>query len=262
MRMILPGTASASSADGCGPSSATDLRIRRGTPRRRRRGPDCGLPSRSGSASTRPDTCSPVRAISAPPSNHGACDVRSANTSTPTPLPTRPARVPAVAEVHDDDVVGRAGQDPDRHVERCGPDSVISSTSGRRCRTRNTGMPCASAVFGLMYATLSHVTFDSGFGSSCSQPLLAKRPSRTCGSGRKTISMPGLAADRRGAGAVPRPAPARSRLARAAEASTCRATNPSCSALRQNESAFANGWPLRFAQRRASAAERRRPVAP
>ena len=60
-------------------------------------------------------------------------------------------------------------------------------------------MPCASAVFGLMYATLSHVTFESGLGNSCSQALLAKRPSSTCGSGRKMISSPVFAA---GAGAA------------------------------------------------------------
>ena len=51
-------------------------------------------------------------------------------------------------------------------------------------------MPRSSAVFALMYATLSHVTFESGFGSSCSHALLAKRPSSTFGSGRKMISMP------------------------------------------------------------------------
>ena len=34
------------------------------------------------------------------------------------------------------------------------------------------------------------MTFVSGFGSSCSQPLFAKRPSHTVGSGRKIISSP------------------------------------------------------------------------
>src|SRR2546430_11727637 len=39
-------------------------------------------------------------------------------------------------------------------------------------------------------AALSHVSFVIGLGSSCSQPLLAKRPSRTAGSLRKLISNP------------------------------------------------------------------------
>ena len=50
---------------------------------------------------------------------------------------------------------------------------------------------------------MSHVTFDSGFGSSCSQPLLMYRPSSTFGSGRNTISRP----------LEPPPAPQRGRQA-------------------------------------------------
>ena len=50
--------------------------------------------------------------------------------------------------------------------------------------------PRAAAVFGLTSATLSHVTFVSGLGSSCSQPRFAKRPSKTAGSVRKAISGP------------------------------------------------------------------------
>src|SRR5712675_2542881 len=46
------------------------------------------------------------------------------------------------------------------------------------------------AVFGLSIATLSQVSFVSGFGNSCSQPLFEKRPSQIVGSGRKTISSP------------------------------------------------------------------------
>ena len=37
--------------------------------------------------------------------------------------------------------------------------------------------PLIAAVAGLTSATLSHVIFEIGFGSSCSQPLFAKRPS-------------------------------------------------------------------------------------
>src|SRR5579863_6055513 len=51
-------------------------------------------------------------------------------------------------------------------------------------------MPSFSAVRGLTYAMLSHVILERGFGSSWSQPLLEKRPSRTFGSGRNTISIP------------------------------------------------------------------------
>jgi hypothetical protein len=37
--------------------------------------------------------------------------------------------------------------------------------------------PRLFAVFGLTITALSHVSFVKGFGNSCSQPLLAKRPS-------------------------------------------------------------------------------------
>ncbi len=47
-----------------------------------------------------------------------------------------------------------------------------------------------AAVAGEISAALSQVSFVSGFGSSCSHALLAKRPSWTPGSGRKTTSSP------------------------------------------------------------------------
>ena len=47
-----------------------------------------------------------------------------------------------------------------------------------------------SAVAGLTSTALSQVSLVIGFGSSCSQPLLANRPSRTAGSLRKAISRP------------------------------------------------------------------------
>src|SRR5688500_6304681 len=50
--------------------------------------------------------------------------------------------------------------------------------------------PCDSASRGLIQAVGSHVILVSGFGSSCSQPLFAKRPSQMVGSGRKMISSP------------------------------------------------------------------------
>src|SRR5260370_7467218 len=46
-----------------------------------------------------------------------------------------------------------------------------------------------SAVLGLTSAALSQVSLVTGFGNSCSQPLLAKRPSYTHGSGRKINSI-------------------------------------------------------------------------
>src|SRR5437773_1945381 len=49
-------------------------------------------------------------------------------------------------------------------------------------------MPSFFAVLGLTSATLSQVIFVKGFGSSCNQPLFAKRPSKIVGSGRKTSS--------------------------------------------------------------------------
>jgi hypothetical protein len=45
-----------------------------------------------------------------------------------------------------------------------------------------------SAVAGLTMMALSHVSLVIGLGSSCSQPLLANRPSRTDGSFRNAIS--------------------------------------------------------------------------
>src|SRR6266852_7515087 len=45
-----------------------------------------------------------------------------------------------------------------------------------------------AASFGLTSAALSQVSFVTGFGNSCSQPLFANRPSYTQGSGRKMNS--------------------------------------------------------------------------
>src|SRR3989338_7331447 len=60
----------------------------------------------------------------------------------------------------------------------------FNTTTSPFCRPR------ASASFGPIHAEVSHVIFVSGFGSSCSQPLFANRPSHTVGSGRKMISRP------------------------------------------------------------------------
>src|SRR5436190_23285163 len=63
------------------------------------------------------------------------------------------------------------------------PSTVISRMSPDA--TRNL-----AAVSGATSATLSHVSFVSGLGNSCNQPLLAKRPSQTVGSGVKVNSSP------------------------------------------------------------------------
>src|SRR5580658_4806470 len=49
-------------------------------------------------------------------------------------------------------------------------------------------MPRSFAVFVLKRAALSQVSFVTGLGNSCNQPLLANRPSKSVGSRRKTIS--------------------------------------------------------------------------
>ena len=46
-----------------------------------------------------------------------------------------------------------------------------------------------SAVFFPIKTALSQVIFVVKSGSSCSQPLLAKRPSNTFGHGKKVISV-------------------------------------------------------------------------
>src|SRR5689334_5663495 len=50
-----------------------------------------------------------------------------------------------------------------------------------------------SAVAGLVMIALSQQILVIGFGSSCSQPLFAKRPSQTEGSGRNDTSTPDAA---------------------------------------------------------------------
>src|SRR5206468_5971201 len=61
---------------------------------------------------------------------------------------------------------------------------TVSST------TSSFATPRRNAVTGDIAATLSQVTVVTGFGSSCSQPLLAKRPSWIVESGRNVISRP------------------------------------------------------------------------
>ncbi len=73
-----------------------------------------------------------------------------------------PHRAPAISQLDD---VGR--------------DLAVFAAVAVGCRCNLQGR---SAVAGLMSTALSHVSLVIGFGSSCSQPLLAKRPSSTAGS--------------------------------------------------------------------------------
>src|SRR5436189_5841453 len=99
---------------------------------------------------------------------------------------------------------------------------------------------CSSARCLLTHAVGSQVSLVSGFGSSCSQPLLAKRPSQIVGSGRKMISKPPLAA-----GAVCGVLAAGSCELEAGTAAAATAavpgTHPSCSTCFQTLSALLNG---------------------
>src|SRR5688572_19657137 len=117
--------------------------------------------------------------------------------------------------------------------------------------------PCDSASRGLTQAVGSHVIFVSGFGSSCSQPLFAKRPSHTVGSGLKMISRP----DPEGLPAAGCPLPADGGWpaggvatvaleagngeleAEAAAPAAVPGIHPSCNTCFQNLSALPNGWP-------------------
>src|SRR5688500_2531172 len=85
-------------------------------------------------------------------------------------------------------------------------------------------------VAGLTSTALSHVRCVIGFGSSWSQPLLLKRPSRMVGSGRNAISMP-VAAAGAWLNAAIGPAGVIGRVGSAESAMT-----PSCTVRRQNDS--------------------------
>ena len=108
----------------------------------------------------------------------------------------------AVAEVHGDAVVGVTGHGEQRRREPCGRLNFSSTTS-------LTIWPCSppwnagfceafsfAAVAGLAITALSQVSLVIGFGSSCSQPLLANRPSRIDGSGRNDNLEPAPAGGR------------------------------------------------------------------
>src|SRR5258708_1194895 len=53
-----------------------------------------------------------------------------------------------------------------------------------------SAMPCCRAVSGPIHTVLSQVSVVIGFGTSCSQALLANVPSQTVRSGRMLISIP------------------------------------------------------------------------
>ncbi len=168
---------------------------------------------------------SPVFTTSSPLAAHGASLVRRAYASKPTPVPTRPAR-------------RRPKPRWTVTAPSAWPGSTHSGATTVRPPSRSSATsvwwplalcsvftpPRASAVLGLTRATLSHVTLVSGFGSSCSQPRFAKRPSNTEGSVRNAISRP--------AGAALRPAfsqPPKTTFT-VFSGNAVPATTPSCSA--------------------------------
>ena len=94
--------------------------------------------------------------------------------------------------------------------------------------------PSCSAVRGESSSALSQVSLVIGLGSSWSQPLLAKRPSRSVGSGRRASSKPfagTLVASSRAAAT-----PTSAASAGAARGSALASTTPSCSAARKASS--------------------------
>src|SRR5688500_5041724 len=112
--------------------------------------------------------------------------------------------------------------------------------------------PCDSASRGLTHAVGSHVILVSGFGSSCSQPLLAKRPSQMVGSGLKIISSPdplglwalGVGLWDGGADSDTPKAEGPEPKAWLCPAAAVPGTKPSCNTCFQNVSVFLNGAPL------------------
>ena len=99
-------------------------------------------------------------------------------------------------------------------------------------RRRFGGAEASPRSPGSPSTALSHVSRVIGFGSSCSQPLLAKRPSRTDGSLRKEISRPARCALRIAAcGLALRIAP--DCTVTSLRGTRCSGTTPSCSQRRQ-----------------------------
>ena len=128
----------------------------------------------------------PVAFTVTPEAAHIAAAVRSAEASNPTPVPTRPARVrpyPRCTATVSSAWPGTIHAGP----ATVRPPAATSTTSSLRT-------PSRAAVAGLSCTVLSQVSFVNGFGSSCSQPRLAKPPSWTVGSGLSTRSRPAAAA--------------------------------------------------------------------
>ena len=162
-----------------------------------------------------------LRRPSAPPSNQGAFDVRRRKHVVADAVADAPGLASARTRSARRRRRRRCPAAPTPACAIVRPWYSISSTSWPWLPGRVSGTPSRSAVRAPTYATLSHVTFESGFGSSCSQPLLAKRPSRIVGSGRKTISYPPAPARRAGGSGVAVGAGRRRRARRTRR--TCRA---------------------------------------
>ena len=105
-----------------------------------------------------------------------------------------------------------------------------------------------SAVFGETTRALSQVSLVSGFGSSWSQALLAKRPSWTVGSGRKMSgTQAGLAAAARAASSAAAREAAPGATVAAAGAAAVPGTSPSWRAFLKADSPVAPP-PILFVQ--------------
>ena len=238
------------------PSSSIDLRIRSVLLARRRRGRGAALPSRSGSASERSDaSCWLVlrdrRAAVEPGRLRRAERERRRRRCS---LPTRPARVRPYPKCTTTMSSAVPGMHPDGNsrVRPCRLD--LERPADRESPVRSTECRVRSAV---LHADVGDVV-PRHLRERLRQLLQPRRCSR---SGRRGRSDPDgrrfpcrSLARRRGTDATGQsPCATRRRRCRARrQHTTCPRMKPSCSALRQNESTFANG--LSVARRAGSRA--------
>src|SRR5262249_28132187 len=128
----------------------------------------------------------------------------------------------SVAEMHCHHLVSVARHDPHRRTHAVAWHTQLDDIS--LCS------PSFAAVPGLSRAALSQVSFVMGLGSSCNQPLLAKRPSHTVGSGWNSSSRPGAVSAGTAASASQAVCNCTSWGGKAVSA-----MKPLCSAVRQND---------------------------
>src|SRR5579871_1348409 len=130
----------------------------------------------------------------APRSNQGASLARSAPASKPTPLPTWP-------------VFTRPYPSGSVTASSAWPGTIMATASITRSRlvietSFPVSTPSLSAVACENMAALSQVSLVIGCGSSCSQALLANRPSKVLASGAKQSSIPDRPASLASSGAA------------------------------------------------------------